>query len=68
MEPTSKTAHDLEWPVLTRHLSDRCLSAQGRLRAALAALDGRAEDLFVSDGYQALRGVVALGDAIRAGG
>lgn len=37
------------------------------LRAALAALDGRAEDLFVSDGYQALRGVVALGDAIRAG-
>ncbi len=37
MEPTSKTAHDLEWPVLTRHLSDRCLSAQGRLRAASLA-------------------------------
>ncbi len=36
-------------------------------RAALAALDGRAENLFNSDGYQALRGVVALGDAIRAG-
>ncbi len=33
MEPTSKTAHDLEWPVLTRHLSERCLSAQGRARA-----------------------------------
>jgi DNA mismatch repair protein MutS2 len=37
MEPTSKTAHDLEWPVLTRHLSERCLSAQGRARALALA-------------------------------
>ncbi len=37
MEPTSKTAHDLEWPVLTRHLSERCLSAQGRARALTLA-------------------------------
>jgi DNA mismatch repair protein MutS2 len=34
MTSTSKTAHDLEWPVLTRHLAERCLSAQGRARAS----------------------------------
>ncbi|MFO0609827.1 MAG: endonuclease MutS2 [Polyangiales bacterium] len=33
MEPSAKTAHDLEWPALTRHLADRCQSAQGRDRA-----------------------------------
>ncbi len=37
MEPTSKTAHDLEWPQLTRHLADRCNSLRGRERALALA-------------------------------
>jgi DNA mismatch repair protein MutS2 len=37
MEPSAKTAHDLEWPALTRHLADRCQSAQGRDRALALA-------------------------------
>jgi len=33
METTAKSAHDLEWPSLTRHLADRCVSPPGRGRA-----------------------------------
>jgi hypothetical protein len=45
----------------------RLLDGLDTLRAAVAGLDGRAEDPFNADGYHALRALILLGDVYRAG-
>ena len=65
MEPTSKTAHDLEWPELIGHLADRCQSTQGHARALAltpaVTLDDARERMRRTD--EALR-LARAGDAI----